>query len=329
MIELKPLPTYSGIWLRNGSILNFYKATEINKENLTRKFLAEFGKMASFFPVYSFTNNVEIRMNSGDICVLFKNQSISREYISSLKKNGFYLKIDVVEHPIGFAPFVLLEDRYNKGFFFEKRIFSYRIQDENVKRINNNDKWFCNKTVYARDLYDEYIKTKNSKITYEEYLKYAKLFNHIISYILRTDHICDFKSPHLGSDTHIFYQDNENNKRVGEIKYWEDRMRAVLPLRYNKDNPIFIHHLYFFAIPLKDTKEKGFDINKYNKEIRLYKYPEMAVKKYEKSTIYSCRSLLDPIVIKDSRVRYVENVQEIFVKQRSNERLPHKILINE
>ena len=82
MIELKPLPTYSGIWLRNGSILNFYKPTEINKENLTKKFLVEFGKMSSFFPVYSFTNNVEIRMNSGDICVLFKNQSISREYIS-------------------------------------------------------------------------------------------------------------------------------------------------------------------------------------------------------------------------------------------------------
>ena len=35
MIELKPLPTYSGIWLRNGSILNFYKPTEINKQNLT------------------------------------------------------------------------------------------------------------------------------------------------------------------------------------------------------------------------------------------------------------------------------------------------------
>ena len=329
MIEIKPLPTYAGIWLRNGSILNFHKITDINKESLNRKFLAEFGRMSSFFPVYSFTNNLEVRINKGDTSIFFKNQSISKEYISKLKSKAFYMKIDVVEHPTGFAPFVLLEDKHNQGFFFEKRIFSYRIQDLNVQRINNNDKWFCSETVYARDLYDEYIKTKNSKITKEEYFDYLKLFNHIMTYILKNDHICDFKSPHLGSDTHIFYMDNEGDKRDSNIKYWENRMTQVLPLRYSADNPLFEHNFVFFAIPKADVEKKGFNVNTYNGDIRVYKYPEMAMKKVLAGNIYAAQHPIGSLIAKDCKIKYVKNIQQICVKHNTKERLPHKIYLNE
>lgn len=322
MYELNPTKTPKFLMVKDLS--NLYKLDDRFNGIITDDFRKFFTKLFSFIVYDSVINSKEIHITEREDSVIFKLNRFEYNQLLSLRKGNYYRDIDIVMYQFGYE----LECSYSRGSEQYKRIvYSKRIEKYIVDRINNGEQLYPKDIIYAKDYLKRLQYFYNYKKSNKQLLEYINIFNMVMSFLIKQQFNCRFKSVHLYQNAYISIISPFINEHFTKKK---KSIEAKVKLLYNNTD-LQENDIYFFSIGRKDFDKyykDGIFVYPNTKSLYLYKYFEEAFFSRFNGCIFCIRYNTNnkktrfSVAIEDTK-----KAQLLYCKDKLHFKLPEKITI--